>query len=248
MNCLICNKPSLYFLLCPEHTPKYGQTVLYKNDAIFVGSIPVLKVMRLKLKGFRIIKWWLGTDARTMKDYVPGMGKFRIFLHRIKMRVMNFLFIDEHWTVAHKLKNYIPWKSTVYHIASQNFKKYPKKDHEGLNVLWYLPLNKKDQEFKDWCYGRDLFNYMKDVFEHHNINFIEVDGRADMSKIYPIIDVYVRANRSDGQMPRMVLECMHNDIPYYYSEFMKPDPEQIKFFIENYYNRKHNYKTTVGRA
>ena len=53
------------------------------------------------------------------------------------------------------------------------------------------------------------------------VNWIVVNGSSDMSKIYPIVDFYLRPNRHDG-MPCMVRECLENLIPYYWS-FEKPD-------------------------
>ena len=88
--------------------------------------------------------------------------------------------------------------------------KFKKKSHEGFNILYYRTI-KKNQPFLDWVYGKDIMDSVIDRIDElilvDKISIIEVNGKTDMGKIYPVIDCMIRPNRSDG-CPRMVMELV----------------------------------------
>ncbi len=88
--------------------------------------------------------------------------------------------------------------------------------------MYYRAIG-SNQRFKDWVYGYDIYMSLKELMPE--LNYIETTGMQDMTKIYPIVDFYVRPNRHDGA-PRMIMECETNDIPYYWSK-ENPDLNQI---------------------
>jgi hypothetical protein len=108
--------------------------------------------------------------------------------------------------------------------------KIAKKKHDGFNVLYYYP--QRNTKFNRWLYGADIFSQVK--LSLPEVNFIVVDGYADMKKVYPIVDFMIRPTRHDGH-PRMVDECELNDIPYYWSTDGEPNVKEIQQTIKNEY-------------
>ncbi len=125
-----------------------------------------------------------------------------------------------------------------------------KKPHKGINILYYCGKG-GNQRFKDWIYGKDIveafwlrncdeieYCYLKDEIEYisqtEGIRIIEVDGKADLRKIYPFVDFYIRPNRHDGQ-PRMIMECQQLGIPYYWSK-ENPDLDILERRVKEFYN------------
>jgi hypothetical protein len=100
-----------------------------------------------------------------------------------------------------------------------------KVKHDGFNILYYRGLG-GNQKFKDWVYGYDIYKRMRYVFPE--VTFVEVNGDDDLSKIYPLVDFYLRPNRHDGN-PRMVMECEYLGIPYYWS---KENPDGLEIIKE----------------
>ena len=107
--------------------------------------------------------------------------------------------------------------------------KYEKIAHEGFNVLVMIKNRpKKDQKLRDWIYGIDIIKDIeKKCRQLPKINLVVVDGTKDMSKIYPIIDFYLRPNRHDGSS-RMRQECEIQEIPYYWTNKNPNKNEAIK--------------------
>lgn len=119
--------------------------------------------------------------------------------------------------------------------------KIKKIPHKSFNILLYRPHC--SNKLREWIYGFDLMDILKqDLPKTLCVTFIEVDGYADMTKIYPVVDVYVRPNRHDGES-RMVRECVLNNIPCYFT-LENPDYDDMKDYIQNIYNhtitKQHN--------
>jgi hypothetical protein len=176
------------------------------------------------MKNQRIIHWWFGTDALKLAMVPPGKKtwRYRIYAERLLWKTIEPL-ISEHWVVAEHLKKHLikfGIKENKIKVVSRsdlkgdsfsiNYKKYKKKKHNGFNVLYYCPNVQTNQKFKDWVYGKDIFFKLMNCFP--NINWIHIDGKQDMSKIFPVVDLYIRPNRSDG-VSRLVKECKLNNIP-----------------------------------
>jgi len=194
----------------------------------------------------KLICWWLGTDALTLVNNPPSSSKLwhiKLFLYRIKWKLLRGRF--EHWSVHKNLNVYLE----LFNINAKlvvDPPMYPdkveKKRHEKFNVLYYRPkpVNLGGQKYIDWYYGYEIFTDLKDYFKYFPlITFIETDGTTDMRTIYPYVDCYIRPNNWDG-MPRMVLECQLNDIPYMWCDKMNeghldPKFEDFKNFILSEY-------------
>jgi hypothetical protein len=65
-----------------------------------------------------------------------------------------------------------------------------------------------------------------------NINWISLNGAANMCEIYPTLDGYIRPNRHDG-FPRIIVECMALGIPYFWSEDFNPSVGRVYSFVES---------------
>jgi len=163
---------------------------------------------------------WTGSDVLYQLQYPPFIRfrfRVKIFFERIITRLIQ-PFLECNVAVSKGLREElegIGYKNIIIIADPIKYtKKYPKVKHEGYNVLYYIPKGKKNQKFIEWLYGWDLMLEYKALNSTHNI--IIVNGDADMSKIYPIIDLYYRPTRHDG-MPRMILECRMQEIEYYWS-------------------------------
>ena len=172
---------------------------------------------------------WTGSDVMYMLRYPPftSIGfKLKIFVMRIMVKLMS-PFIQEHYVVSENLKD------GLYLFGIKNVKVdqtillhiniYDKVKHNGINVYYYLPCGKNNTKFIEWLYGYDIIQYAMIKFPEYN--WIRLDGSADMSEVFPIMDFYVRPNRHDGRA-RLRLECEINKIPYYWSQ-ENPDLEKL---------------------
>jgi hypothetical protein len=194
------------------------------------------------------ICWWTGTDSLCLVKYPPGnkIWWIKLFFYRIKWKIYS-RFFTAHWVVSRELIEYlvefgIPREKIEVQVDKPNYPKPVRKlKHEGFNILYYMPvspMNLGGMKFLKWTYGFDIYLNLKIYFgiEHKDIKFIWVNGDFDMSSIYPIIDLYIRPSRSDGE-PRMIMECDINSIPYIWSRDGKPDLQTFINRIE--YERKH---------
>ena len=162
---------------------------------------------------------WTGSDVLFLETYPPGtrfLFRVKIFFHRIAVRMIQ-PFLEVNYVVNERLKDKLEArgfrkmevfdnKTRVLHAT-----KYEKQQHEGFNVLYYIPVGKRNQKFIDWLYGWDRLQEYRIKNPKHNI--VMVHGDSDMSKIYPIIDFYYRPTRHDG-MSRIILECKIQEIPF----------------------------------
>ena len=183
---------------------------------------------------------WTGSDALFQTCYPPGISrKFRIkiFLERIAIKIIR-PFIETHY-VDHKLLKYHLLTMGIKNIIVTpdyvfNPEPFDKIKHEGFNILVYVPANKNNPKFIEWLYGLDIYAQLRR--ELSGINWVIVDGSADMSKIFPTIDFYLRPTRHDGAS-RLVKECEINKIPTYWSQ-QNPDINEAKKTIERAINAK----------
>ena len=158
---------------------------------------------------------WTGSDVLFQLRYPPYIRlrfRVKIFFERIITRLIQ-PFLECNLADSKNLKEdleSIGYKNIIVQPDPVKYTEvYPVVEHEGVNVLYYIPKGKKNQKFTEWLYGWDIWMEFK---QKNNYNYIEVNGDSDMSKIYPITDLYFRPTRYDGAS-RMVQECEIQGIP-----------------------------------
>lgn len=171
---------------------------------------------------------WTGSDVLFLNTYPPSrkIKYIYMFCFRIYARILDF-FVQEHYVVSHhlvkELKKFGFRKQIKILVDPPLFnEKVEKIKHDSFNILYYLPKT-NNQIFTDWLYGADIIEEVKTVFP--KLNFIRVDGSQRIKEFYQITDFYLRPNRHDGN-PRMIMECIINGIPYYWS-YENPNKEKI---------------------
>lgn len=197
------------------------------------------------------IAWWKGTDALTLITNPPGNKTWyvKLFLYRIKWKILYRLF-DVHWVVNKQLKEHLvrfgisEKKIEIWAEPPAYIEKVEKKKHDTFNVLFYMPVRPQNlggMKYLKWLYGYDIYLNLKlYFFDQKDIRFVWVDGNFDMKSIYATTDLYIRPSRHDGQ-PRMIMECVVNEIPYIFSRDGKPDFQEFINKIE--YERKRMERT-----
>lgn len=150
------------------------------------------------------------------------------------------IFVDEHYCVSENIVNNVnkfgvKKPISIFGMKINHPTKYKKKKHDGFNIIYYNPANKKEKSFNRWLYGIDIIEEVKK--EIPDINWIELDGSYDMEKIYTIADFCLRPNRHDGES-RIIQECEINDIPYYRTYTGNADVDEIIRLIKKEYKSK----------
>ena len=184
-----------------------------------------------------LIHWWKGTDSLKLIMYPPSSHfswYFRIFAERILWKLIDPLF-REHWVVHQRIKNNLikfgisEKKIIIREDLPLDVSNVKRMGHEGFNVAYHYPGDRRGRVFKRWLYGMDIIEQLIKQFPKYN--WIELDGTMDMMKIYPILDAYIRPTRHDG-MPRIILECQQLNIPYWWDEDFKPSVGETYAFVE----------------
>ena len=166
---------------------------------------------------------WTGSDVLFATKFLKHSKKSKWFYMagmRLFAKIAD-IFVQQHYVVSeHLIPELSPLKlkKPIYVLVDPplHIHKYPKIEHKGLNFLYYRPKG-SNQPFLDWVYGYDIYKQFQRTLSDMNINWFVVDGTDDLSKLYPLIDFYIRPNRHDGN-PRMIMECEINNIPYYWSK------------------------------
>src|SRR3972149_111360 len=155
----------------------------------------------------KLICWWLGTDALTLKINPPGnwLWYLKLIFYRLKWSFLKNKF--EHWAVHKNLLLFLDYFGIKKVKIVTDSPMYPdvikKIPHYSFNVLYYRPkpINLGGWKYINWYYGYDIFLKVKEHFKDTDIQFVEIDGSINLRFIYPIIDCYIRPNHFDG-MPR----------------------------------------------
>jgi len=178
---------------------------------------------------------WTGTDALMMIDISKRKLRKKPFwlVMRLVIKFLDWVHVEGHLTNAPWIKEELQqfglkkpidiMLTPLKHVIA-----YPKKQHKGINVLYYKPP-RDDVKWRDWLYGIDLIDRLK---KECDVNFIEVDRSQDMAEIFPIIDLYIRPNRHDGYS-RLIRECDVQNIPYYWTH-KDPDYDQLKTNVDKF--------------
>ena len=184
-------------------------------------------------------KHWLGSDALKLVKYPPGKWtwKIRIFMERVLWKLFEFL-IDEHRIVHPRLSKYLidfgipekkitvkPMLPLCYYCVNS----CSKIKHDGINIAYYYPGDRGNRKFKRHTYGLDIIEQIISMFPQ--VNWIHLDGKKNICVVYPILDAYIRPSRHDG-LPRIILECLALDIPYYWGEEFKPTVRGVRDYVE----------------
>lgn len=223
MNCIVCGKENTY-AFCKTCTPSYGEVVTVGKRVIYMGEISLLHALKMRLKDYNVIRFWVGTDVLLLHKFPPGRSKLSIISHRIKAFLLGYIvesnFMDGNGLLAEI--GGVKWlrlKNLEMKLWPGKHEKYPKQAHECINIGYYQP---NDSVFSRWEYGIDFIERAMTI--HHQLkvdpntlNWVKIDGKQDMSQIYPILDLYVRPSRHDG-WPRINNECGENGIPVIYDE------------------------------
>ena len=161
--------------------------------------------------------------------------------------LLDRFFVQEHyadaWNVAENVRQFgVKQAVKVVPDAIKHSTPYPKRPHFGFNVIYYNPTNRRggDRDFTRWLYGIDIIEKVKNRLDVDDIRFIELDGTADMSQIYPIADFMIRPNRHDGAS-RIRQECDVQGIPYYWTNGAMGGPITdlcITSILKEYVNHK----------
>lgn len=160
---------------------------------------------------------WHGTDALKLVLYPPGKftWKVRIFLHRALWRMI-WRFFDVHYINHLGLKkalvdfgiakNKICVRPVGYSKVS-----YPKKEHVKFTVLFYVLFSESNSKYNDWIYGKEVLEYLMQNLT--GVKWIILDGTNDMAEVYPIVDLYIKVNRTIyNNLNRIAKECLFNKI------------------------------------
>ena len=186
-----------------------------------------------------IYKHWMGTDSLKLVTYPSGklIWKVRIFAERLLWRLFEPL-IDKHFVVHPRLSKHLidfgisKEKISVKVNMSQCtycLNQCERIEHEGIYIAYYYPGDRGNRRFKQWVYGLDIIERVIPMFP--DIKFILLDGKQKMCSIYPTLDAYIRPTRHDG-FPRIVIECLILDIPYYWDEEFQPSVSKLCAFLE----------------
>ncbi len=238
MNCLVCNKESNY-LFCFEHIPKWKQIIRTNHLIIFHGKFYTLMALYYKLfTQKKIINWWLGTDSLTLDTTPPGSHTWhlRLILHRIKWKLL-YKIVDIHWVGCIRVYDDI-YQFGIRNITFTAYPPlYPEPVGQKLNILVHTHRSKKNNKYKDWFYGIDFINQLREI---GYCNLVEANGAKDMRNLFPLVDCCVLPKRLAGR-PRLQAECVINNIPCYYNDQGEPKIDEIINFIEEQWRRKQNH-------
>jgi hypothetical protein len=181
--------------------------------------------------------YWTGTDSLMLVDYsMRRLSKKPYwFVFRLLVKVLEY-FIQGHMCISDNIADNLrkfgvkkPIEITETKIRYTELME--KVKHDTFNVIYYRPKDTNDREFTDWLYGYDIINQVKHALPF--LNFIELDGTADMVKVYPIADFLLRPNRHDGPS-RMRLECEIQGILYYWTNNNPKVYIAINYLLKSY--------------
>ena len=178
--------------------------------------------------------FWTGTDSLMLVDYSMRTFRKKVYwwIFRRLIRTMDH-FIEAHYCDAENIADNLRKFGTQKPIRVMpdillHTEVYPKEAHNKFNVLYYFPGTTKDKEFTKWLYGWDIFlKVRKHFLPTTDVNFIIIDGRADMKSVFPVTDFYIRPNRHDGAS-RLIRECEIQNIPYFRTKTNPDECDVIK--------------------
>jgi len=180
-----------------------------------------------------------GSDVLYLKGYHPLLKKrwIYIFFFRILVKVLDRIS-EGHYAISERLaielRKHVNKKVDVLEWNIIHKEKYPKIQHATINIMYRKFNNVRNQKFYDWLTAYDTFIKIREYYRYNIlVKFVIIDDTTELSKIFPFIDMYIRFNRWDGgDPPRLVRECINNNIPTFYQVGEVTSLEVIRF-IEN---------------
>jgi len=190
------------------------------------------------------IIWWLGTEALVMKIIPPGdfTWQVRIRLKRIRWKIIHRFF--EHWVHSEAYMEYLKCvginKATlVVHWPETETQSRLKINHDGFNVLFYMPVGKRNQTYRDWIYCRNEIELLMDSIKEKSVYFIIADGSLPMPHIWPLVDAFIKPMRVHHAVSRMVMSAELMGIPVLIQDCFKntlqENINQMKSWLEKEY-------------
>ncbi len=191
----------------------------------------------------KIVAYLVGSEPRWLTCTQPTDIRKLPYLAWVKIRARLLKpFISEWWTDAEYL---IPFIKAFYpkaktRVVKDELKytvKYRKWVHPIFCVMYYYPANEYNKNYCRWVYGKDIIENLIRLFP--DFYWIRIDGTNDLSKVFPMVDAYIRPNRHDGT-PRLIEECKIQEIPYLHTQHDPDTRDFINFLTEQYenYNKK----------
>ena len=186
------------------------------DKIVYYGDFKYKSAFLRYLKGEKIIRWWVGTDALMLEYFPPGIPKWFVLSWRLKCWCAQF-YISENWHGCHAVrKNLIYFFKSIDLYYKQYPDLYPKPiKKKPLVVLIHDPSRiYKYEQYGRWKFGIDIIDQVKKRTGKW-CYFITVDNTQDMNVIFPLVDCCLLPKRLKGN-PRLVSECKINNIPVYY--------------------------------
>ena len=133
---------------------------------------------------------WTGTDVLFQLQYPPYIRfrfRVKIFFERIIARLIQ-PFIERNIAVSEGLKKELEsvgYKNIIVRPDPVKYEALEKAEHEGFNVLFYIPKGKKNQKFIEWLYGWDMWlEYQDSMYRtERGHKFLEVNGEDRKSVV-----------------------------------------------------------------
>ena len=176
----------------------------------------IKKIIKVRSEPWKFC-WWRGGDAIKLVMMPPEkiLNKLRILNYRLFWRIAHKRF-NEHWVNNEPLKQAL----LDFGISENKIKvkpiEYPKvkikkMKHNKFTVLFYLPKGRKYKLFTSWIYGKEYIYFLQEYY-----NVFLVDGSYNMYEVYPIIDCYVKINKTKYNGLNWIgKQCIDNDIPVF---------------------------------
>lgn len=214
---------------CLQFTPQWGKHIELDDKVIFVGEVPVGRMLKAWRKK-KIIRFWVGSDVLLLRMFPPGRGKLSVLKHRLKTWLAE-PFIGEHWVYGEQLfkefKQVWGSRKASFRLCRAPIEPIVRVPSETVNIAYYHP---RDDVFSRWVYGIDLVDLLVKKFPQ--VNWIKLDGTLNPKYFFQSLTAYVRPSRNDG-LPRTVEECKIHGIPYYWSSNRNPNIDEMCKFVES---------------
>ena len=215
---------------------KFGEVKTFNHPdykkQIHYGKLYLLKASYYYLKGYKIIRWWVGTDSDLLISS-PIVGSFQwryIYrpLHIIKAKLSEPIISFHRYGCDHVKDNL-----TKFGIKKSKlvFKDYPLLypnlvDKSKPKIL--LPLI-SGSDYKRWYHGYDIAVKLMVKFDAH---YFTIDGEQNLEPYFAVVDMCILTKRAIGN-PRLKRECELNNIPVYYNPYNPNIKDITKFTKEN---------------
>lgn len=197
---------------------------------IHYGKFRTFTAINHFLWGFKIIRWWVGTDSDLLVS-IPPKGSFQWryiyrLLHKLKVKLTEPIIACHRYGCDHVEKNLLQFGIQE---SKLEFCEYPLLYPEVVDKTKpkiLLPLI-KGSDYKKWYHGYDIAVQLMRSFDAH---YFTIDGAQNLTSYFSVVDCCILTKRALGK-PRLKRECELNNIPVYYNP-ENPNVEEIIKFIK----------------